>query len=96
MMISILTLFPEMFQGPFDYSILKRGQEKGLLQINLINIRDFGTDKHKSVDDRPYGGGQGMVLRVDVVVKAIEYAKYHIATLPHCHTATVERTVTMK
>ncbi len=66
------------------------------MQINLINIRDFATDKHKSVDDRPYGGGAGMVLRVDVVVKAIEYAKYHIATLSHCHTATVERTVTMK
>lgn len=75
MMISILTLFPEMFQGPFGCSILKRAQEKGILQINLINIRDFATDKHKSVDDRPYGGGQGMIMKVDVVLKAIEHAR---------------------
>ena len=71
MIITILTLFPEMFSGPFDLSILKRAKEKNLIQIECINIRDFATDKHKSVDDHPYGGGTGMILRVDVVDRAL-------------------------
>ncbi|MEK7571386.1 MAG: tRNA (guanosine(37)-N1)-methyltransferase TrmD [Patescibacteria group bacterium] len=75
MKISILTLFPEMFVGPFDHSIVKRAQEKGAIEIELINIRDFGVGSHKMVDDTPYGGGVGMVLKVDVVHQAIEYAK---------------------
>lgn len=75
MKISILTLFPEMFDGPFDASIIKRAREKKLLTIKYINIRDFGIGKHKTVDDTPYGGGNGMVLRVDVLRKAIEQTK---------------------
>jgi tRNA (guanine37-N1)-methyltransferase len=75
MKISILTLFPEMFTGPFTESILKRAQEKGKVEIELINIRDFGIGSHQMVDDTPYGGGIGMVLRVDVVHQAIEHAK---------------------
>lgn len=75
MKISILTLFPEMFAGPFTHSIMKRAQEKGHLEIEFINIRDFGEGKHKMVDDTPYGGGVGMVMKVDVVHKAIEFAK---------------------
>lgn len=75
MKITILTLFPEMFQGPFDVSIIKRAQEKKLVEIKYIDIRDFGIGKHKLVDDTPYGGGNGMVLRVDVLHKAIEKAK---------------------
>jgi tRNA (guanine37-N1)-methyltransferase len=81
MKISILTLFPDMFQGPFDYSIIKRAREKGLVEINLINIRDFGIGKHKVVDDTPYGGGVGMVMRVDVLHEAIIYAKSSF--IPH-------------
>lgn len=72
MKISILTLFPEMFNGPFEFSIIKRAKEKGLVEINVINIRDSGIGKHKMVDDAPYGGGVGMVMRVDVVKKAID------------------------
>lgn len=72
MKISILTLFPEMFTGPFDYSMVKRAKEKGVVAINLVNIRDFATDPYKSVDDHPYGGGQGMVMRVDVIGRALE------------------------
>jgi len=72
MKISILTLFPEMFQGPFDVSMIKKAQEKKLVEIEYINIRDFGIGKHRLVDDTPYGGGNGMVLRVDVLYKAIE------------------------
>ena len=76
MKISILTLFPEMFQGPFDYSIIKKAQEKKKVKINFVNIRDFGIGKHKVVDDKPYGGGHGMILRVDVLEKAISKTKY--------------------
>lgn len=63
-----------MFPGPFSHSIIKRAVEKKLAKINYINIRDFGLGKHKSVDDKPYGGGAGMILKVDVVEKAIESA----------------------
>lgn len=69
--ITILTLFPQMFTGPFTESIVKRAQEKGVVKINLINFRDFAEDKHKTVDDTPYGGGAGMVLKVDILDKAI-------------------------
>ena len=75
MKISILTLFPEMFQGPFDFSIIKRAKDKKIVDIEFVNIRDFGVGKHKLVDDTPYGGGNGMVLRADVVCKAIEKTK---------------------
>jgi len=75
MQITILTLFPEMFSGPFDYSIIKRAKEKKLVDIKLVNIRDFGIGKHRTVDDTPYGGGVGMIMRVDVLHKAITYAK---------------------
>lgn len=75
MKISILTLFPEMFAGPFDHSIIKRAQGKKLVDIELVNIRDFGIGKHKLVDDTSYGGGAGMVLRVDVIDKTITSSK---------------------
>lgn len=71
MLISIITLFPEMFSGVFNSSIIKRAQEEGNVSIELINLRDFGIGRHKLVDDKPYGGGVGMVLRVDVLDKAI-------------------------
>lgn len=61
-----------MFIGPFDQSIIKRAQDKKLLELNIVNIRDFSTDRHKTVDDRPYGGGAGMILRVDVIDKALQ------------------------
>ncbi|OGH07952.1 MAG: tRNA (guanosine(37)-N1)-methyltransferase TrmD [Candidatus Levybacteria bacterium RBG_16_35_11] len=75
MKITIITLFPEMFKGPFDHSIVKRAIQKDAIQIKFINIRDFGIGKHKLVDDKPFGGGAGMILRVDVLEKAIEKAK---------------------
>lgn len=75
MKISILTLFPEMFSGPFDYSIVKKTKEKKLIKINFVNIRNFGIGRHRIVDDKPYGGGHGMILRVDVLEKAIEQTK---------------------
>ena len=72
MKIDILTLFPEMFEGPFQHSILKRAQAKGHLEINLYNIRDWSVSKHRTVDDYPYGGGAGMVMMVEPVVRCIE------------------------
>lgn len=70
--ISILTLFPDMFQGPFSASIIKHAQQKGLVIINFVNVRDFGIGPHKTVDDTPYGGGVGMIMRVDVLKKALD------------------------
>ena len=69
MRFDVLTLFPEMFM-PLQKSILERAQKNGNININLINIRDFSKDKHKKVDDTPYGGGAGMVIRPDVVYDA--------------------------
>ena len=71
MIIEVITLFPEMFEDVLDESILKRAQEKKLVEIKLHNLRDWAKDKHRTVDDRPYGGGPGMVLKVDVVEPAI-------------------------
>lgn len=75
MLIQILTLFPEMFSGPFSESILKRAQEQQLVEIRFINYRDFTTDRHHMVDDSPYGGGSGMVLKPDPIFRAINAAK---------------------
>ncbi len=75
MKIDILTLFPEMFEGPFTESILKRAQEKGLIQIKAQNIRKWAEDKHKVTDDRPFGGGPGMVIMVEPVDKALKELK---------------------
>lgn len=69
MKFDILTLFPEMFE-PINQSILGRAQEKNIIDINVINIRDFSENKHKKVDDTPYGGGAGMVIMPDVVYRA--------------------------
>ena len=71
MKFDVLTLFPEMFE-PLKQSIIGRAKEKDLIDINLINIRDFSKDKHKKVDDTPYAGGAGMVMRADVVYDAIQ------------------------
>ena len=71
MKFDVLTLFPEMFQT-LDQSIIGRAKEKNLIEINLINIRDFSKDKHKKVDDTPYGGGAGMVMKADVVYDAFK------------------------
>jgi len=70
--IDILTLFPDMFRGPFDASIIKRAQDKRIVDIHLHNIRDFTHDKHHVVDDAPYGGGDGMVMKPEPIFEAIE------------------------
>lgn len=71
----ILTLFPEMFPGPVGASLAGRALEDGLWKLDVLNIRDFATDKHRTVDDTPYGGGAGMVMRPDVVAAALRGAE---------------------
>lgn len=72
MRIDILTLFPEMFQGPFSESIIKRAQNKGLVEIYYHNIRDYSTNKHKKVDDYAFSGGAGMVMSIEPIALLIE------------------------
>ncbi len=72
MRIDILTLFPEMFEGPFKHSIIKRSREKGIVDIRTFDIRDWATDKHRRVDDYQYGGGSGMVMMVEPIARCIE------------------------
>lgn len=70
--VSVLTLFPEMFPGPLGTSLIGNGLEKGIWALETVDIRDFASDKHRSVDDTPAGGGPGMVMRADVVGKALD------------------------
>jgi len=72
MRIDILTLFPEIFEGPLRASLLGKAQEQGLLTVEITNIRDFATDKHRTVDDTPFGGGPGMVMRCEPIFAAVE------------------------
>ena len=70
--VRVLTLFPEMFPGPLSYSLAGKASEKNIWNLKTINIRDYATDKHKTVDDEPYGGGPGMVMRPDILGKAFD------------------------
>lgn len=75
MRIDIITLFPEMFEGPFSHSIVKRAIEKGLAEIHLHQLRDYSTDKHKRVDDYAFSGGAGMVMMIEPVARCIAALK---------------------
>ncbi len=75
MRIDILTLFPEMFDGPLSESIMKRAVEKGLVEIHFHDIRDYSEDKHRRVDDYSFGGGAGMVMRIEPIARLIEELK---------------------
>ena len=72
MRIDVLTLFPAMFAGPLDESIIKRAREAGLLDLRIHNLREYTHDRHKTVDDRPFGGGPGMLLKPEPLFEAIE------------------------
>ncbi|MCQ2326246.1 MAG: tRNA (guanosine(37)-N1)-methyltransferase TrmD [Bacteroidales bacterium] len=75
MQIDIITLFPAMFEGVFNESILKRAQTKGHLKVNIHNLRDYSLDKHKSVDDYAFGGGAGMVMQIEPVDNCLKHLK---------------------
>jgi len=72
MKIDILTIFPDFFRGPLDYGIVRRAQEMGLVEINIHDLRAFTKDKHRTVDDRPFGGGEGMVLKPEPIFECLE------------------------
>lgn len=72
MRVDILTVVPDLLEGPFSHSILKRAEEKGLAEVHIHNIRDYSTDKHKNVDDYQYGGGAGMVMAIQPIADCIE------------------------
>lgn len=75
MKFDILTLFPDMFQGPFGESIIRRGQDKGLVRIDIHQIRDFAFDRHRTVDDAPYGGGAGMLMKPEPLAACLDTVK---------------------
>lgn len=77
MKIDVLTLFPEMFAGPLDVSIVARARKSGLLDVRVHNLRDWTHDRHKTVDDRPFGGGAGMVLKPEPIFEAVESLAGH-------------------
>src|SRR3954451_4983350 len=82
MKIDFMTLFPEMFNGVLNESILKKAQEKDAVEFSVINFRDYSSNKHNTVDDYPYGGGAGMVLKPEPIFDAVEDLKKQSDTTP--------------
>ena len=72
MRFDVITVFPEFFRGPFDFGVIRRGREKGLLETRVHDLRSFTTDRHHTVDDRPFGGGDGMVFKPEPLFAAVE------------------------
>ena len=70
--VRVFTLYPEMFPGPLDSGLYKKALEKKIWSLEMVNIRDYATDKHKTVDDTPFGGGSGMVMRADVLANSLD------------------------
>ena len=68
----VFTLYPEWFPGPLDIGLYKKAREKKLWSLEVVNIRDYATDKHKTVDDTPFGGGSGMLMRADVIANSLD------------------------
>lgn len=75
MRIDIITVLPELLRSPFEHSIMKRAQQKGLAEVHLVNLRDYANDKHKSVDDYAFGGGAGMVMKIEPIAACIDHLK---------------------
>src|ERR1700674_253801 len=72
MRFDLITIFPEFFAGPLDHGIVRRAREAGIVQIHVQDLREFTRDRHKAVDDRPFGGGEGMVLKPEPLFEAVE------------------------
>src|SRR5215831_5974076 len=72
MRFDVISIFPEFFKGPFEFGIIRRGRESGLIEIVVHDLRDFTSDRHRTVDDRPFGGGEGMVLKPEPIFEAVE------------------------
>ncbi|HEV8132227.1 MAG TPA: tRNA (guanosine(37)-N1)-methyltransferase TrmD [Acidobacteriota bacterium] len=80
MKVAIITIFPEMFTGIFDFGIIRVSRDAGRAEIEVINLRDFAYDRHRTVDDRPYGGGEGMVLKPEPIFEGVEFVERRWAT----------------
>src|ERR671939_785668 len=74
MRVDILTIFPDFFRGPLDYGIVRRAREAGLVEIEVRDLRAFAHDRHRTVDDRPFGGGEGMVLKPEPIFECLQAA----------------------
>ncbi len=72
MLVDLVTIFPDFFRGPLDYGILRRARETGLVEVRVHDLREFTRDKHRTVDDRPFGGGEGMVLKPEPIFECVE------------------------
>ena len=79
MKFEILTIFPDFFRGPLDYGIVRRAREAGLIEIGIHDLRAFTHDRHRTVDDRPFGGGEGMVLKPEPIFECLESLEFHRA-----------------
>ena len=75
MLIDIVTIFPQLFESALDYGMICQARKKALLQVDTVDLRSFATDKHRSVDDRPYGGGEGMVLKPEPLFRAVQHCR---------------------
>lgn len=83
MIFTILTLFPSLFESPLNESLIKKARDRGILDFNIINIRDFALDQHKTCDDYPFGGGAGMVMKVEPILAAMRHVEQQIGGRPH-------------
>jgi len=75
MKFDVITIFPDFFRGPFDFGIIRRAKEAGLIEINIQDLRVFTKDKHRTVDDRPFGGGEGMILKPEPIFDCVEFLR---------------------
>ena len=90
MRFDIVTIFPEFFTGPLDYGIVRRARESDLIQVRVQDLREFTHDRHRTVDDRPFGGGEGMVLKPEPLFEAVESLLGSASTpVPDAKTAVV-------
>ncbi len=83
MLINILTIFPGMFEVPFGFGIIRQARKKSLLEIHAVDLREFTDDRHRTVDDRPFGGGEGMVLKPDPIFRAVERCQEESGIKPY-------------
>ncbi|HEV8593729.1 MAG TPA: tRNA (guanosine(37)-N1)-methyltransferase TrmD [Pyrinomonadaceae bacterium] len=75
MVFDVVTIFPDFFKGPFDFGVIRRGRERGLIETRVHDLREFASNPHRTVDDRPFGGGEGMVFKPEPIFKAVETAR---------------------
>lgn len=83
MKVDIITIFPEMFEGAFRSGMIRQAGKKGFLELNVLDLRDFTDDRHRTVDDRPFGGGEGMVLKPEPIIRALESLSARDCCRPH-------------